>query len=708
MIGDAFADAKLPDATNFAVGWELACGKARRAMAVPPLLPHCSRALFGVIAMVPFAAPAQEQGSADQDGDIVVLGRGLALPPGTPAYGAVTIDRARLTNDATGRVEDVLGDVAGFQQFRRSDSRSANPSAQGVTLRALGGNASSRALILLDGVPVADPFFGYVPFNALSPERLSAVRVTRGGGSGPFGAGAVAGTIELISAGARDLPPISGEIAYGSDNAVAVTGALSPALPTGFATLSGRFERGDGFFTTPLSQRSLASVPARYRNWSGSLRVVAPVSPRTELHFGGTLFEDHRTLRFAGADSMARGEDASIRLIHRGRWQVDALAYVQARNFTNRVVSATSFRLTLDQRNTPATGIGGKIEVRPPVGPHHVLRIGFDARLAHGQLYEDGYAASGLVTVRRMAGGNSDTLGLFVEDDWTIGRLVLTGGARVDHWALTGGFLQERNAAGVTTTDNLFADRAGSETTARAGLLYHASPALALRAAAYTGFRLPTLNELYRPFVVFPITTQANAALRAEALRGAEIGMDITPTNGVSIGLTAFHNRLAGAIANVTIGANLRQRQNVDAIVARGIEATLTARRGAVSLTASYAFSDSQVAASGASAQLNGFTPAQSPRHSASATLAWAPRHGPALSATLRHVGRQYEDDLQTDILPAATTLDMVARLPITHQLSLVARAENLFDTAVITRNAAGSIDLGTPRTLWIGVRFGK
>src|SRR3546814_4039953 len=100
------------------------------------------------------------------------LGEGLPLPPGTPAYGSVTIDRDRLTSDASGRLEDVLADVAGVQQFRRSDSRAANPTAQGVTLRALGGNATSRALVLLDGVPQADPFFGYIPFNALVPGRL--------------------------------------------------------------------------------------------------------------------------------------------------------------------------------------------------------------------------------------------------------------------------------------------------------------------------------------------------------------------------------------------------------------------------------------------------------------------------------------------------------------------------------------------------------
>ena len=52
---------------------------------------------------------------------------------------------------------------------------------------------------------------------------------------------------------------------------------------------------------------------------------------------------------------------------------------------------------------------------------------------------------------------------------------------------------------------------------------------LSLRAAAYNGLRLPTLNELYRPFVVFPVTTQANAALTNERLVGYEAGIDWKP-----------------------------------------------------------------------------------------------------------------------------------------------------------------------------------
>ena len=649
---------------------------------------------------------------AETPGDtpsIIVTGTGLSLPPGTPAYGSVVIDRQRLQDSASGRIESVLGDVAGFQQFRRSDSRSANPSAQGATLRALGGNASSRTLLLLDGVPLADPFFGYIPFSALVPDRLSVVRVTRGGGIGAFGAGAVAGTIELASATRDQLPGFAASTFYGSRESTELSASITPDLGSGYVSLSGRWDKGDGFQTTPKAQRVAATVPAAYEGWSTSLRAVAPISATSELQFRATLFQDDRTLRFAGADSMSQGQDASIRYINRGRWQVDALAYIQARNFANIVMSSSTFRKSLDQRNTPSTGLGGKIELRPPVGADHLLRIGVDTRFATGDMYEDAYnanVAANPVTFRRHAGGAQTTTGIFAEDDWTLGKLVLTGGVRADRWSIRNGFYRQVSATTGAATASAFADRSDWEVSGRVGALYRASDAIVLRGAAYSGFRLPTLNELYRPFVVFPITTQANAALTPEKLKGAEIGVDLTPVPGVTLSATTFYNRLDDAIANVTLTATTRQRRNVDAVVAKGVELTAAAALGDLRLSASYAYSHSSVRAPGSA--FDGLTPAQSPRHAASATIAYSPAQGPTLSTTLRYVAKQYEDDLQSDMLPDALTLDAIARLPLGHGVSVVARGENLFDKAVVTRNAGGSMDLGTPRTLWIGISVAR
>ncbi len=657
-----------------------------------------------LVALIAQPAIAAEEAPA---GEILVTGQGLADPPGSPAYDVQTISAERLNSSASGRIEEALSSIAGFQQFRRSDSRSANPSAQGVTLRALGGNATSRALVLLDGVPMADPFFGYIPFSAIAPERLASAKVTRGGGAGAFGAGAVAGTIELTSADAAALGLFSGALMANDRGETELLATLAPKLGEGFAVVSGRWDRGQGFWTTPVAQRRPASARAAYESWSASVRAVAPLAPEVELQVRALAYDVARTLRFKGADSTSSGQDASLRVVGRGRWQFDALAYIQARDFSNIVISATSFRKTLDQRRTPSTGIGGKLELRPPVGAGHVLRLGTDWRIASGGLQEEAYSGfTGLVTARRRAGGRNSDLGLFVEDDWSLGALVLTAGARADRWSIRDGYFREVNASGVTTINTLFADRSGWSTSLRGGAVLTLGDGLSLRGSAYSGLRLPTLNELYRPFVVFPVTTRANAQLANEKLRGFEAGVDFAPSDAVRLSLTAFDNRVKGAIANVTIATNLRERRNVDAVRARGLELGAGLRFGAVSLDGSLAWTDAFVEASGVSAALDGKRPAQTPKLAASATLGWQPREGWQLSATLRHTGAQFEDDLETDLLPAATTLDAFAKVPLGGPFALVLRGENLTGEEVITRNQAGSIDLGIPRTLWAGLRI--
>ncbi|MXO65223.1 TonB-dependent receptor plug domain-containing protein [Altericroceibacterium endophyticum] len=651
-------------------------------------------------------AQADSPGASAQE--ILVTGKGLPDTPATPAYDTQVLQRDQIVSSGSGRIEDVLSSIAGFQQFRRSDSRSSNPSAQGVTLRALGGNASSRALVLLDGVPLSDPFFGYIPLSAVAPERLERIRVTRGGGSGPFGAGALAGTIELESAD----PAVSGPVnlsALVNDRAeTELSGSVAPKLGDGFAVVSGRWDRGKGFYTAPVDQRVDASARAQFDSWSTSARLVQPLTQDLEIQLRGLAFNDERTLRFDGADSSHEGQDISLRLISRGAWQVDALAYVQWRNFTNVVISSSSYAKVLDQKDTPSTGLGGKLEIRPPVGDRHVLRIGTDYRHSDGDLAEDGFSGrTGALTKQSFAGGENSDLGFFIEDDWTLGPLILTGGLRADRWTIRGGYFRQLGGDGSITADNNFDDRSGWDVSYRAGAVFDAGGGLSLRGAAYSGLRLPTLNELYRPFTVFPVVTNANAELENERLHGVEVGLDWRAIPGVTLSLTAFDNQVKHAIANVTLAENLRERRNLDAIDAQGLELGAAVQRGAFSFDGSLAYSDAVVDDNGAAADLDGLRPSQTPEWAASGTLRWKPRKGSVLAATMRYVGGQYEDDRETNLLPSAITVDLFAQTPLGGGFSAVARAENLLDEDVITRNQGGSIDLGVPRTIWLGVRYG-
>jgi len=606
-----------------------------------------------------------------------------------------------MTGSASGRIDAVLAGAAGVQQFRRSDSRASNPSAQGITLRALGGNATSRTLLLLDGVPQADPFFGYVPLGAIDPGLLAGGRVTRGGGAGAFASGAVAGTIELASAGPAELGLAQGRALVNDRGETELAASLAPRLGSGFAVLSGRWDRGQGFWTTPVDQRVPASVRARFETWSAGLRMVAPLAPDVELQAKIGAFNDARVLRFAGANTGISGQDASLRVVGRGPWSFEALGFVQARDFYNVVVSSSApYRPTLDQSATPSTGLGGMVELRPPVGGGHVLRLGIDARQAQGTGKESRLVPS---LQRRGAGGTNGDLGLYAQDDWTLGRLVLTGGARLDRWSIAQGRFRAQDAAGAVVSDLVFADRSGWASSFRGGALLRASDTLTLRAAAYSNIRQPTLNELYRSFVVGTVTTLRNAALGNERLVGYEAGVDWRPAAGLRLSLTGFDNSVRHAIANVTLDATTRQRQNVNAVNARGIEASADVRLGAVSLDGSLAWTDAKVRAPGQA--YDGLRPAQTARIAANATLAYTPHPGLRLALAVRHIGKQFEDDLQSDALPPATTLDAFAEVPLRKGLTLILRAENLTDTVVLTRNQGGSIDLGAPRTVWVGVR---
>ena len=110
--------------------------------------------------------------------------------------------------------------------------------------------------------------------------------------------------------------------------------------------------------------------------------------------------------------------------------------------------------------------------------------------------------------------------------------------------------------------------------------------------------------------------------------------------------------------------------------------------------------------ASGAAAFLDGLRPAQTPNFAATLAFGWQDG-GKGAQIVLRRVGAQYEDDLNTRVLKAATTVDAFASWPLTRRIQLIGRAENLFDRLVMAGvNGDGSIERATPRTLWIGLRL--
>lgn len=651
---------------------------------------------------------------------IVVTGRALPEAKADRAYAVERLGQREIERSPTHELDQLLKDVPGVQLFRRSDAHSGHPTSQGVTLRALGGNASSRALLVLDGVPQTDPFGGWVNWPAYDPEDLSQIRVVRGGGSVANGPGALAGTIEMIS---RDDAGVSGELDAGSRNSLEARGRLAETVGGGLLSLSGRAERGDGFIPVTAATRGPADKPAPYRDWSARGRWSRPLSGSLNLEASVDGFHDWRTRGTDYTQNRTNGADASLRLVGRGSWQWSALGYWQQRDLISSFASVSAGRTTATrvslQDSVPSHGLGGSVEVRPPVGGPFELRLGTDARRTDGESRELYSYVDGAPTRRRKAGGETFAAGLFGEATADLGALTLTGGARIDQWDVSQGHLREwLLSTGEVTRDDLDPKRQGWLPTARGGAVLALGGGFSLRSAAYLGWRQPTLNELFRPFRAGADATAANPDLKPERLAGAEAGVQFD-RGGLHLSATAFTNRLKDAIANVTLGegpgtfagvgfvtGTYSQRQNIGAVDVRGVEASADWTSGPWSLGAGLSLAHARVHDAGAAAQLNGLRPAETPAIAATLSGGWE-KGGRSLELVVRRIGAQFDDDLNTRKLNAATTLDGSASWPLSRRVQLVVRGENLTNALVEAGiNADESIERATPRTLWIGVRL--
>src|SRR4051812_6032898 len=161
---------------------------------------------------------------------IIVTGRALPRPASEKILHSEALSADVLRSAPSRSVERLLDRFTGVQLFRRSDSRTAHPTSQGVTIRALGGNAASRVQLLLDGVPQSDPFGGWIDWAAFNPDDLREIRLTRGGGSVVTGPGALGGTIELVTA---SDPMISASVDHGSRESLEVNFSARGRLGSG-------------------------------------------------------------------------------------------------------------------------------------------------------------------------------------------------------------------------------------------------------------------------------------------------------------------------------------------------------------------------------------------------------------------------------------------------------------------------------------------
>ncbi|NBB51087.1 TonB-dependent receptor [Rhizobium sp. CRIBSB] len=654
--------------------------------------------------------------------EIIVTAARLPPAAGDAAFSFVRLSRSDIAGAL--RLDEALARVPAASLFRRTSSLAANPTTQGLSLRAIAPSGAGRTLVTLDGVPMNDPFGGWIIWSQLAPEAIEGIDVVRGAGAGPYGAGALTGTVALRERSAGTVVDLSG----GESGAGRAAGSSTVRAGPIRLTAAALHETSDGYVPVRGPLAGAADTPLDLEASSASVRAdIAAGDIAISLRAGG--WREDRGAGLAGARSIAEGtvlSTTAARAPVSGApgWRLQA--WRRTSDLVNTSVAVATDRSTTtpaaDQMQTPSEGWGVNAALRGLKGPSE-WEVGLDARMAEGETRERFRYLSGAFTRTRIAGGRSEVAGVYAEGAWTTGPWLVAGGLRLDGWRNSDGVRLERDAvSNAVTLSETPSDRSGEVVTARLGVRRAVGRDWTVRAAAYSAFRPATLNELHRPFRVGNDITEADAGLEPERLQGADLGATFE-REGLQVDITAFWTSVEDAVVNVTIGSGpgvfpragfvpaggvLRQRQNAGTIDAAGLELSAAAQLSSnLSFNAAVSATDARMDGGSAAPQLTGLRPAQAPIWSATAGIVWSPAQSVDLALRARYESRRFDDDLNSRVLDAALTLDARLDFRVREAMSLWIAADNLLDEAVEASMTAGGVAGYTqPRTVRMGLTF--
>jgi outer membrane receptor protein involved in Fe transport len=584
-------------------------------------------------------------------------------------------------------IDDMLRQVPGFSTFRRSSSLFANPTSQGVSLRGVGASATSRSLVLLDGIPLNDPFGGWVYWARIPEEAIQAMEVSNGGASDLYGGGALGGVVNIRTR-VDEAAYATGEISYGSMSTPDFS--FAAGAPLGKWTLAGAGQayQTQGYIAVAPDQRGSIDTTLRSGVLTGFLEASRNLGERGRFFvrangFGNTAQNGTPLTR----------NDTTIPEVDLGAdWSSAALGSFSARLYTSREIYHQTFSsvalnrdsesLTDVQRN-PSQQIGFVGTWTRLFAEKHKVAAGFEAQDVRGHSEDTNYHA-GAATALVDAGGRQHTIGFFGQDVYSFARgWLLTLSARGDVWNNNSGYQDRTPLPGGTLTATAFPDRTESAFSPRASLLKSFSHGTAFNASVYRAYRAPTLNELYRNFRVGNILTLANPALTGEHLTGGEAGVSqLWWQNRLTVRGDFFWSDISDPVANVTLTTTpsliTRQKENLGVTQARGFElAGQMQVTPQVRLSAAYLFVNSIVLNYAANPALQGNFVPQAPQNQFSVQASYTAKLWTA-GVQARFSGNQFDDDQNLLPLGRAFSLDAQVSRSIGKRISLFVAAQNL------------------------------
>ena len=633
---------------------------------------------------------------------VVVTAYRSALGSSDSPASTRVLDTQQLQQAASPSLDGKLREIPGFTLFRRSSSLVANPTTEGVSLRGLGSTAASRSLVVLDDIPLNDPYGGWVHWEELPELSIHSVEVVRGGASDLYGSSAIGGVMSVIPA----RPQTSGIqiLTSGGSESTLDDGALATAKQGPWSALaSGGLIATDGYtliapdLRGPIDQPSnvhaqngLAEVD---RGLPGDGRIFVRSNVLNEIRHNGTPAQWNSTRLWRGAAG-ADWRDFALRLYG------DDEHYRQT--FSSIAADRASEKLTRFAFD-PADELGAALRWHRPIGGHALVLAGADTHDVRAEDSEQLFTGAGgfLSTSARQRQTGVWGEALLTPKSW-----IISGSARVDHFSNFNARQFSSSGPPVQLPDF-------SETVfdPRLGLVRRLTSSLAWNASAFRAYRAPTENELYRTGQVGQQVTEPNPNLRSERATGWETGFQADIRRyGSSLRASYFWTQVNRPITALTLSvtptSEILQRENLGQIESRGVSLDYAMQPVSwIGIEGGYQFANATVTKFAPEPQLIGDWIPQVARNMATSQLRLTRARFGVLSVQGQITGRQFDDDANAYLLHSYFRLDASAEHNFGRHIVAFASGENLFDRSIEVGKTP-LLTLGTPRIVRVGLRL--
>ena len=633
-------------------------------------------------------------------------------------------------------------------------SNQVHPTGKSIQMRGFGGTGE-RVLVMVDGIPLNDPYFRYVNWDKIPKDSIERIEVIRGGGATSlWGNLAMGGIINIVTRAPKPGEARAG-IGYGSGNTIRANAAAT-LYSSSLLTVAGNLARAqsDGYNLTPSPYRDSHLVPTS--SYSDDAELAAYLTPddRSRYYLKGAIHDmrefhlvwdntkntqDSFEFKTGGKTDLAVGGTVDVNgWFGRYEMKTENASTSPAYSYRNPGNPAvTDYVSTLD--HNPYYDYGGSAAWKTQLhGPLAELMVGADLRGIFGK--DDSKAANinGLITAESVTHGQQQSTGLFAQGTYrpTGIPLDVTLGLREDYWRASGA---DTNAVPQHAYGDFF------HFDPRLGAKYYVTDGLAVRAAIYQNYAAPGMNQLFRSYGNASSYSMANGALTPETNVGGEVGAEYKWASA-SVAATIFHNNLtnfidkakictnsATSIANcapfsppgivMLTGGSIQKNFNAGDAVTEGWElegqwkATPTVTLNA-SLTRTIAFLTSNQIMAGALGQAtaNSYEPLRGqlggvPPLMVTSGIGWQATDALRLTTQLRAWNKLPDDTQHTTFDSGAAVVDVGATYEVDDKFQVFGSVTNLFNhlyyaTGLSSTSTGTPPTQGAPLTVFAGVRL--